>query len=80
MLKALLLWQKNEAIPQAQYGKRRTGPQTKVLAELLWDGKLSLLTDLGRRQIFPRGHAQGRCREVPGEFLGVALAQPLDVR
>jgi len=54
MLKALLFWQKNEAIPQTQYGEGRTRSQTKVLAELLRDGELSLLTDLGSCQIFKR--------------------------
>ena len=47
-----LLWKKNEAVSQTQYGKWRTRSQPKVLAELLWDGELSLLADLGSCQVF----------------------------
>jgi len=52
MLKTLLLRQKNETVPQTQYGKGCTGSQTKVLAELFWDRKLPLLTDFRGCQIF----------------------------
>jgi hypothetical protein len=52
MFKTLLLWQKNETVSQTQYGKGRTRAQTKVLAKLLWDRELSLLTDLRSCQIF----------------------------
>jgi len=52
MLKSVLLRQKNKAVSQTQYGKGRTRSQPKVLAELLWDGELTLLTDLRSCQIF----------------------------
>ena len=54
-LKAFLLWQKDEAIPQTQNSKRRAISQPKILAELFGNGKLSFLTDLGSRQIFESG-------------------------
>jgi hypothetical protein len=46
MLKSLLLGQKDKAVSQTQYGKGRTRFQAKVLAELLWNAELSLLTNL----------------------------------
>jgi len=52
MLKSLLFRQEDKAVSQTQYGKGRTRSQPKVLAELLWDGELSLLTDLRCCQIF----------------------------
>ncbi len=52
MLKPLLLWQKNEAISQTQYGKGCTRSQPQVLAELLWHGELSFFTYLRSCQIF----------------------------
>src|ERR1700694_2587514 len=52
MFKTLLLWQKNETVSQTQYCKGRTRSQTKILAELLWDRQLALLTDLRSCQIF----------------------------
>ena len=44
MLKTLLLWQKNEAVPQTQYGKRGSGSQTEVLPKLLRDGLSSCIS------------------------------------
>src|SRR5438477_11133126 len=52
MLKSLLFRQKDKAVSQAQYGKGGTRSQPKVLTELLWDGELTLLTDLRSCQIF----------------------------
>ncbi len=63
MFKPLLLWQKNEAVPQTQHGKGRTRSQAKVLAKVLWDGKLPLLTDLRSSQIFER--RLSACHESP---------------
>lgn len=54
-VETLLLWQKNEAVPQTQYGKGCTRSQAKVLPETLWDRELSLLADLRSCQIFERG-------------------------
>jgi hypothetical protein len=54
-LKALLLRDKDEAIPQTQYGKRRTIPQPKVFPILFWNGKLAFFANLGRCQIFQSG-------------------------
>jgi len=47
MLEAPLLWQKDQAIAQAQYSERRTCTQAEVLAKLLRDGQLALFADLG---------------------------------
>src|SRR5262245_9686157 len=52
MFKALLLRQKNQAVAQTQDGEGRTRAQPKVLAKLLGDCELSLLSDLRRGQIF----------------------------
>src|SRR5215467_1186637 len=52
MFKALLFWQKNQAIPQAQHSKRRTGAQPKILTKLLRDRELSLFSNLRGGQIF----------------------------
>jgi hypothetical protein len=52
MLKSLLFRQKDKAVSQTQHGKGRTRSQPKVLAELLWDGELSLLTDPRSCQVF----------------------------
>jgi len=52
MLKSLLFWQKDKAVSQTQYGKRCTRCQPKIPAELLWDGELTLLTDLRSCQVF----------------------------
>src|SRR5215471_7104799 len=52
MFKALLLRQKNQAVAQTQDGEGRTRAQPEVLAKLLRDCELSLLTDLRRGQIF----------------------------
>jgi len=52
LLQALLLRQKNEAIAQAEYGKRSARPKAEILAELLGDGKLAFFADLGGGEVF----------------------------
>jgi len=54
-LEALLLRQKNEAVPQAQDCEWSAISQSKIFAELLGNGKLSFLADLGSCQIFESG-------------------------
>jgi hypothetical protein len=66
MFKTLLLWQKNETVSQTQYGKGCTRSQTKVLAELLWDRELALLTDLRSCQILE--NCLSACHELLIQF------------
>jgi hypothetical protein len=55
MLKALLLRQKDEAIPKPQNRKGRAVSQPKILAELFGNGELTLLANLGCGQVFELG-------------------------
>jgi hypothetical protein len=64
-LKALLLWQKNQAVSQTQDSKGRTRTQAKVSTELFWDSELSLLTDLRCGQVF-KGRLSARYNSAPG--------------
>lgn len=63
--KAVLLWQKNESLPQSQHGKGSTSAETKILTELLGNGDLSLFTDPGGRQIFEHYMFSCHTQEIP---------------
>jgi hypothetical protein len=55
MLKTLLLRQKDQAISQPQNRKGRAISQPEILAELFGNGKLPLLANLRRSQVFECG-------------------------
>jgi hypothetical protein len=55
MLEATLFWQKDQSIPQAQYGEWSARRQAEVLAKLFWDGQLTLFTYIGCGQVFESG-------------------------
>jgi hypothetical protein len=54
-LKAPLLREEYEAIPQTQNSKGRSITQPQILTELLRHRQLAFFADLGRRQIFESG-------------------------
>jgi hypothetical protein len=55
MLEATLFWQKDQSIPQAQYGEWSACRQAEVLAKLFRDGQLALFADTGCGQVFESG-------------------------
>jgi hypothetical protein len=50
-LKALLLWQKDQAITQTQNSDRCASSQSQILAVLFGNSKLALFTDFGGSQV-----------------------------
>jgi|SRR5580698_4688492 hypothetical protein len=54
-LKTLFFRQEDQAIPQPRNRKGRAVSEPEILAELFGDGKLSLLANFGRGQVFECG-------------------------
>jgi len=68
LLKTLLFWQQNQAIPKPQNRKRRPGAKTQIFTELLGNRELAFFSDPRGSQKFQRWVNSGHGRKILPHF------------